>query len=105
MNKKLFPLFTLTILLVLLSLPVIAQAINIVDIMGRIQKVLNDIYYGLVIMMTVIVGILYLTARGDPSRVTAANKALIWTIVGVAVGLLANPMFDFVSFILFGRKE
>lgn len=104
-NKKLIPLFTLTILLVFLVLPIIVEAsghppINVVAILGRVQTVFFNIFNGLIIIMVVWAGFLYLTARGEPSKVTAANKALIWAVVGVAVGLLANTISGIVAWLV-----
>ena len=108
MTKKSASLFILTILLVLLISPIIVKAqppppINVAGILGRFtNQIIKPLFVGLIIIMTAITGILYLMARGDPSKVTAANKALMWTIVGVAVGGLANLMYGLVSSIVLG---
>ncbi len=81
-------------ILILLALPFVIQAQNppdmIVGILGRLIGIFWNVFYGLVIIIFIIAGIMYLTARGDPSKIQSANKTLIWAIVGVAVGLLAN---------------
>ena len=50
--------------------------------------------------MVVFAGFKYLTARGEPSKIQEANKALIWALVGVAVGLLANSASGIVNWLL-----
>jgi len=94
MNKKLFPLYTITLLLMVL--PVVASAqsgapsIDVDGILGRIKELLLIIFNGLVIIMVIYTGIKYLTAKGEPSKINEANKALMWTTIGIGVGLLAN---------------
>lgn len=105
LNKKLMPSFIITVLLFLLVLPVIVKAqaappIDIVKILNNIKTVLFWIFDGLVVIMVVWAGVLYLVAHGDPSKVQAANKALVWALVGVAVGLLANFASGFVNWLI-----
>lgn len=44
------------------------------------------------IIMFIYAGFLYLNAKGDPGDVKSARNALIWGMVGVAVGLLAQAL-------------
>ncbi len=88
MNKKSIPLFVLTLFLVL---PLIANAdIDVSNILTNIINVLWTIFDGIVVIVFIIAGIKYLTARGDPGKIQEANKAIIWGLVGVVVGVLAN---------------
>lgn len=99
MDKKIVPIFSL---IVLLALPMIvnAQPAFIGNILTHTIDILFTIFDGLVIIMVAYAGILYVIARGDPSKVTTANKALIWACVGVAVGLLANFASGIVNWFL-----
>lgn len=100
--KKLILSFILTLLI----LPVVTNAqgtpnIDITKIFNNfLSFVLNPIFFGLIIVMFVWAGILYITANGDPSKIQKANQAVIWAIVGIAVGLLANFIIPFVKQIL-----
>ena len=106
MNKKLVSLFILSILLVLI-LPVIAQAQWfgpewVCNIFKRIQALVWTAFTALVIIMFVFAGFKYLIAKGDPTKISEANKTIIWSVVGVAVGLMAYSIFNIVAWILGG---
>lgn len=103
MNKKLFLLFTIAIFFIL---PVVIYAQGF-DWPGWLQGVFNRIFNlvwvafaALVTIMFVFAGFRYLTGRGDPAKITEANKALMWAIVGTAVGLLSMSVFSIVKWIL-----
>lgn len=98
MNKKLVSLFTFTVLLV--ALPVIVRAqvppIDVAAILNNVTNVLFIIFAGLVVIMFLWAGVLYLTAQGDPGQIQKANKAVIFALVGTAVGLLGYSVKDFI---------
>ena len=103
-KQKIGHSFKLTILLISLMSPVIvnAQPVDIVAILGRVQDIFFAIFDGLIVIMVVWAAFLYVTARGEPSKVSSANKALIWALVGVAVGILANAVSGIVNWLLNG---
>ena len=83
MNKKL----TLASVVALLITPVVASAANfMVDIINRLLNlVVWPVFLGLIIIMFIWAGILYLTARGDPEKFKKANLAVIFAIIGIIV--------------------
>lgn len=54
-----------------------------------INIVVWPVFIGLVIAMVIWAGILYVTARGEPGKISKANSALMWAVIGVIVGVLA----------------
>lgn len=101
MNKKLSSLFVLTA--VLIVLPVIAKAqIDVGGTLDKITDMLLLIFSGLVILMFLWAGILYLTAHGDPGQFQKANKAVLYALVGTAVGLLGYSIQQTVCDLLIG---
>ena len=90
MNKKLFLFSSFAILL---ALPVIVGAQNIPNIPQILNNIINwivlPIFMGLIVIMFVWAGILYLTARAEPGQIQKANHMIIWALIGTAVGLLA----------------
>ena len=104
MNKKLASLFIFTALLILpfIALAQVPPDQVVGNILTRIKNILFIIFDGIVIIMFVFAGIKYLTAKGDPGKINDANKALIWAMVGVAVGILANFASGIVNWFLFG---
>jgi len=51
--------------------------------------VLWPIFGGLVIVMFIYAGILFVTAQGDPSKISTARKAVLWAVVGIIVAFVA----------------
>jgi|CXWL01.1.fsa_nt_gi heme/copper-type cytochrome/quinol oxidase subunit 2 len=45
-----------------------------------------------VILMLVYVGFLFVTARGEPGKITTAREALLWTVIGALVLLGAQAI-------------
>jgi hypothetical protein len=62
--------------------------------------VVGPIFFGLIIIMFIWAGILFLTAQGDPTKITGAKKAVLWAVVGTAVGLLAFSVKGIIAKIL-----
>jgi len=53
----------------------------------------------------IIIGAFYLiTASGDPDRVNTGRKIITWTIVGIAVVLLAASLIPVIKEILGAKK-
>ncbi|MBX4200787.1 hypothetical protein KW786_01520 [Candidatus Parcubacteria bacterium] len=103
MNKK----FVFSAAVTALSLlPVIALAAidpttwfsGIID--RLLTLVILPIFSGLIIVMFVYAGFLFLTAQGDPAKISTAKKVIIWAIVGIIVAFLSYTIVNFISSIL-----
>ena len=65
----------------------------------KVQNIINVALYligGVAVIMLVIGGIRMATAQGDPGNIKAGRLAIIWSVVGVAVALLASTIVNFV---------
>ncbi|MCX6718728.1 MAG: hypothetical protein NTY81_04000 [Candidatus Staskawiczbacteria bacterium] len=51
-------------------------------------------------MMIVVAGILYLTSAGSPERMGTAKKALVYAIIGIAIGLAAKTIVGIIQGII-----
>jgi hypothetical protein len=102
--KKIILVLTL---LAVLTMPVMALAqistspptIN-TDLEGLGEKIVSAVWIVftvIVIIMFVIAGILFLTAQGNPEKVSLARMAFLWGVVGVVVGILAYTMITVVT--------
>ncbi len=103
MNKKLIVLLSSTVLLVS---PITIGAINLVpqpapaptdvilvdNIINSIVGFIWPIFGAFAILMFIIAGFTYLTAHGEPSKISLANKSVIWGIVGLAVAMLSTAI-------------
>jgi hypothetical protein len=90
MNKKILFLIILSVL----ALPgmVLAQGEGI-TIQSMIDAaVMLALYIGgaIVVILWVVTGILFLTALGDPSKLTLAKKALFASIIGTILIIVAS---------------
>ena len=67
-----------------------AAPIDFEKIINRLLKyVVWPIFLGLVIIMFIYAGVKFLTAQGDPTKISDARKAVIWGIVGIAIAIAA----------------
>ncbi len=82
------------ILLTAMALPVMVSAQGEgITIQSMIDAaVLTTLYIasGIVVILWVVTGFLFLTAQGDPTKLTAAKKALLYAVIGTAVILVAQ---------------
>lgn len=66
----------------------------------RILKVLWQIFVGVAIVMFTVAAGLFLSAQGNPEDIKKAQKAFLWGVVGMIVGLLAFIIHNIVRGIL-----
>lgn len=57
------------------------------------------------VLMTLVVGFLYLTSQGDPKKITSANTILLFTVLGISVVLLSTGIVSLASGIFGGSLE
>jgi len=90
--------------------PVAAMAIDYtvpqqqsLDVPGLVDKILTpvwQIFIGLAVIMIIVAGVLFLTAGGAAEKIATARQALIWGVVGIAIGVLAFSITYIVKFAL-----
>lgn len=54
------------------------------------------IFGAVAVICFLVAGVLFLTAAGDPGKLTIARAAFIWGIVGVVVGILAFSIIEII---------
>lgn len=96
MNKKLTALSVATIAL---AFPIVSLAVALIPppgIIGSFGGIFDAIFYLLwpifaayAVIMFIIAGFQFLTARGEPAEVAKARQSVVYGMVGVAVGVLA----------------
>ena len=70
------------------------------NLLGSVGDWFFTIFLLVAIIFLIWSAFLYLTAAGDPTKVSKAKTALIYAIVGIAVALLAGGLTDLVGNIL-----
>ena len=104
-NKKVFFSYALALLL-LLPAVILAQitptpAINVKAIIERfLNLIVWPLFAGASVLAFIWAGILYLTAQGDPGKISTANKAVIWGVVGIIIGLVGFSAVELLKAIL-----
>jgi len=80
------------ILIAILVLPITASAggATLKSIADSIANAFKLAFAGVVIICFVYAGMMFLTAAGSPDKLAKAKSALLWGVVGTAVGLLAT---------------
>ena len=102
MNKKILFLALLGVILV----PTIcfAQTTTLQKIICNVQTALVATGGGLATIAFIVAGIMFLTATGNPSRMTIAKGALLAGVIGIVIIILAGSAGPFVSQIFFGAN-
>lgn len=92
MKKYIQNFIFLGLLLAILILPNFTSAaqVTITSIVNSLFTTISYLAGVIAIICWVITGLMFLTAMGDPSKVTTARKALIFAIIGTAIALLAG---------------
>lgn len=57
----------------------------LVDFLLKILRFVNQVGVVVVILMIVYVGFLFVTARGEPAKISAAREAFLWTVIGALI--------------------
>ena len=69
-------------------------------IVGAISRFLFNIGLALAPVMLIIAGFMYVTSAGDPKRVETAKKLVLYTLIGLAIILLASGLIKVLESIL-----
>lgn len=99
MNKKIF----LSILISALVLPisVFAQSsgssITVESITGKAVQTTFLVASGIVVILWVVTGLLFLQAQGAPDKLSTAKKALIAAVAGTAIVIIAGSAIALVK--------
>jgi len=65
---------------------------NIETLLADILAYVVQIGAVVVVLMLVYVGFIFVTARGEPGKITKAREALLWTVVGALILLGAEAI-------------
>ncbi len=109
MNKKLVVLSAL--LVVLLPITVLAfaeppqpspnQNISVAVLVDRILNLLVwPLATGIVIILFIMAGFIFLTAQGEPAKIQEARRAVIWGIVGVIIIVISFSIVRTIGILL-----
>ena len=83
-------------LLIVLALPSLALAASLQGIVDGAVNVSLIIASGVVVILWVVTGILFLTAQGAPEKLSSAKKALFAAIAGTILVLVAQGAMDMI---------
>jgi len=94
MNKKI----SLLTLLGIAALPSLALAD--VSIQGMVDGAVQTALYiasGIVVILWIVTGVLFLTAQGEPGKLSTAKTALFASVAGTIIVIIASSAIPFVS--------
>ena len=93
MNKK-------TLFLILLTVVVLPSMVYAQTLGSMAQSAMNAVIDAagfIVVILWIITGILFLVAQGSPEKLKSARTALITSVAGTVVVIIANFATDFVG--------
>ncbi|MCX6759973.1 MAG: pilin [Candidatus Nealsonbacteria bacterium] len=71
--------------------------IDVVGVLNKVAQLLMNIAVPIAIIMVIVAGFYFMTAQGEPGKIETAKKMILWTLIGMAVVLLAEAMVAFVK--------
>jgi hypothetical protein len=78
----------------------LTEAPTFQEVIHLIENAVGLIFGAIAVVSFVLAGILFLTANGDPEKIGTARSAVIWGVVGIAVGLIAFVIVSIVANLL-----
>jgi len=84
------------------TIPNPLQAQNIPEAVALIGDLIFYVGIALVTLMILIGGIMFMTAAGDPVKVTTARRLLSWTALGAAVTIFAKAAAGIIRYVIGG---
>ena len=80
-----FPVFCLAF-----TIPALPGSTNSIGvILDDIFNLLWPVFIGFSVIMFLVAGFQYLRTQGDPSEIQTVNKAVLWGVIGLILGVLA----------------
>jgi type IV secretory pathway VirB2 component (pilin) len=99
-NKKIIFLSLLTIVLVpslCFAQAAAGQPTDFKTIINNVATQLKGIGAGLATIAFIVAGVMFLSATGNPSRMTIAKGALIAGVIGIVIILLSSGACNFIN--------
>ncbi len=75
---------------------------NIQELIGAISGFIWRLALAIAPIMFIIAGLLFITSGGDPGRVRTAKNLFLYTVIGLAIVLLASGLYEVIKSILGG---
>lgn len=69
------------------------------DAQAVVKSILDTVFIWLGIIAVIVIiigGVLYMTAQGDPAKITTAKKAILYAVIGLVVALLSFAIVNFI---------
>ena len=93
MNKKI--LFAI-LLLAIVTLPISVSGQTLKEVVNNVKDQLIPLAAGLSTIAFIVSGLMFLSATGNPSRMTIARGSLMAGVIGIVIIILANNACTFV---------
>jgi len=97
-------LVALSLIAAVLSLPTLVlaqkQGITLDSLINSIKNASWKVFGVIAVIAFIVAAVLFLTAGGDPEKISAARNAFLWGVAGVIVGILAFSIVTFIEALL-----
>ena len=82
------------------GIPPLTKAETFTGLIEGIIDAITPIAIAAAVIMIIYAGFLFMTAGGNDDKISIARKALIWSLVGLAVILIGSGLVDIIEEIL-----
>jgi membrane-associated HD superfamily phosphohydrolase len=83
-----------------LAQPAVAPPVDVMQALTDITNWLFAILLAVAVIFLIIAGFYFITAQGDSDKVSKARMMVLWSLVGVAVAILARGLVMLVRQVL-----
>ena len=113
MSKKLIGLLGLITIVSLFSAPIVVAAADDItiseqfpgdyssddalEILPRILSYVYGTFLVIVVLMIIVAGYMFVTAGGSPEKVTTARNVLMYSLIGLAIAVVARGLIALVA--------
>ena len=72
----------------------LGETSTVPELLAKIMEFIRKIALAVAPIFIIIAGYLFITAMGDPEKITKAKKTILWTLIGLLVILMAEMIAD-----------
>ena len=73
---------------------------DLADIIEKVTTAIRDLAIPVAVVMILWAGFNFLTAAGNPAKITKGKQILLWTVVGLAIVFIGGGFVDLIRSII-----
>jgi hypothetical protein len=75
-------------------------ATDLMDVIEKVTTAIRDLAIPVAVVMILWAGFNFLTAAGNPAKITKGKQILLWTVVGLAIVFIGGGFVDLIRSVI-----